>query len=377
MICRDEMRRCLFVFATAVASLALVGVLEAQTTNAGTPVLTQAQIERAEQSQQIEQNKAGLVNDLLSQWASEAASRGYDAYWQKGQRNLLGLGADELMALSEKAKDFETFDKLVFGGFKLNALGDLTQELVYYPLAPCRLLDTRIGTGAFAGPKAPATEVAFSVNDTLTPQGGLAAGCGVPGTDPPALSVVITAVPTDLGQGNLRAYPTGGTIPTASVVNYQGGVVVAAGTISRSASGTSNELTVRNQGAGTTHIVVDVTGYFAPATFPILGRAYAKVFTSATPTFDAARTKGFASVTQAATGVFCLNFTSASLSAATAPVIVTPEWDSSLGFDLLAYHSAGAFECPAGTDVGVRTYQFAAGGAPVLSNNVDFYVWVP
>jgi hypothetical protein len=256
------MKWCLAVFVTAVALLSLGGVLQAQTTNAGTPVLDQAQIERAERTQQIEQNRAAFVNELLSQWASEAASRGYDAYWQKGQRNLLGLGADELLALSQKAKDFDTFDKLVFRGFKLNALGDLTLDLVYFPLAPCRLLDTRIGTGTFAGPKAPGTEVAFSVNDSLGPQGGLLAGCGVPIADPPALSVVITAVPTDTGQGNLRAYPTGGTIPTASVVNYQGGVVVAAGTITQSAV-TTNELTVRNQGAGTTHIVVDVTGYFA------------------------------------------------------------------------------------------------------------------
>ena len=46
-------------------------------------------------------------------------------------------------------------------------------------------------------------------------------------------------------------------------MNYQGGVVVASGTITQSCTGCADELTVRNQGAGTTHIVVDVTGYFA------------------------------------------------------------------------------------------------------------------
>ena len=264
---RRESWKCLPVLVVAAALLLVGAVLPAQTTrgtsNAGPDQLSPAELARAERIQQIEQDKSPLVNELLGRWAEAAAAKGYDAYWQKGQRNLLARDAAGLLELSERAVDFDTFDKLVFRGYMVNSLGDLTRDLVYFPLAPCRLLDTRIGTGTFAGPKAPGTVVAFSVNDTLSPQGGLAAGCGVPGVDPPALSVVITAVPTDTGQGNLRAYPTGGTIPTASVVSYQGGVVVAAGTISQSASGTSNELTVRNQGAGTTHIVVDVTGYFA------------------------------------------------------------------------------------------------------------------
>jgi hypothetical protein len=62
--------------------------------------------------------------------------------------------------------------------------------------------------------------------------------------------------------GNLRTYPTGGSIPTASVVTYTGGVSIASGTITASCTACTDELTVRNQGAGTTHVVVDVTGYF-------------------------------------------------------------------------------------------------------------------
>jgi hypothetical protein len=218
---------------------------------------------RSERIGDIERGKAAFANEMLAKFADGAAAKGYDAYWQKGQRNLLTRSADELLALSERATDFDTFDKLVFQGFTVNQLGSLTQDLVFFPVAPCRLLDTRFGTGLYAGPKAPGTEVAFSVNDSLAVQGGLAAGCGIPGVDPPALSVVVTAVPTNTGQGNLRTYPTGGTIPTASVVNYQGGVVVASGTITQSCTACTDELTVRNQGAGTTHIVVDVTGYFA------------------------------------------------------------------------------------------------------------------
>jgi hypothetical protein len=46
------------------------------------------------------------------------------------------------------------------------------------------------------------------------------------------------------------------------MVNYHDGGVVAGGVIAQSCTACGDELTVRNQGAGTTHVVVDVTGYF-------------------------------------------------------------------------------------------------------------------
>jgi len=252
----------------AAGLLWAVAPVWAQSTNreaiAGLDHSAQVEQARAERIQQIEMDKSAFVNDLLERWANEAAAGGYDAYWQKGQRNLLTRTAAELLELGERAVDFDTFEKLVFRGFTVNALGDLTQDLVFTPVTPCRLLDTRYATvAAYQGPLSPSTEVAFSVNDSLAVQGGSAAGCGVPAVDPPALSLVLTAVPANTGQGNLRTYATGGSIPTASAVNYQGGVVVGSGVITESCTACTNELTVRNQGAGTTHIVVDVTGYYA------------------------------------------------------------------------------------------------------------------
>ena len=144
---------------------------------------SQAQLARTERIADVERGKSAFVNEMLAKFADAAAAKGYDAYWQKGQRNLLARSADELLTLSERATDFDTFDKLVFRGFTVNALGDPTQDLVFVPLAPCRLLDTRFATVAqYQGPKAPGTEIAFSVNDSLAVQGGNAAGCGVLGS---------------------------------------------------------------------------------------------------------------------------------------------------------------------------------------------------
>ena len=227
------------------------------------------QSDRAELVRQIDADKSAFVNQLLSRWSSEAADRGQDAFWQKGQRKLLMKSAADLLTLSEQAKDFDTFNKLVFQGFTTNALGNLTQDLVFVPVAPCRLLDTRVvtNTAPYVGPLGPGTQMTLSVNDSLGPQGGLAAGCNVSNNDPPALALVVTAVPTDANPGNLRTFPTGGAVPTASMVNYSNGVVIASGAITQSCTACTDELTVRNQGAGTTHVVIDVTGYFEPATF--------------------------------------------------------------------------------------------------------------
>jgi hypothetical protein len=286
------------LIALAVAPLSRA---QGTTQSPGTVELSPELSARTERVADIERGKSAFVNEMLAKFADAAAAKGYDAYWQKGQRNLLTRSADQLLALSERATDFDTFDKLVFRGFTVNALGDITQDLVFFPLAPCRLLDTRLATVAqYQGPKAPGTEIAFSVNDSLAVQGGNAAGCGTPSSllDPPALSIVVTAIPTNTGQGNLRTYPDGGTIPTASVVNYQNGVVVAGGTITQSCTACTDELRVRNQGGGTTHIAVDVTGYFYPPTATALDC----VTTAATSTTVAAGATFFADPPACAAG---------------------------------------------------------------------------
>lgn len=103
-------------------------------------------------------------------------------------------------------------------------------------------------------------------------------------------------------------------------------------------------------------------------------RAYATVLTSAA--FDAPRTKGFLSVTRPATGVYCLTLVD-SIDPATTSAVVGVQWIGSVGDNLSAQWVDNAFACPAGTDFGVRTFTFAAGGNNTLSNAVSFSIIVP
>jgi len=73
-----------------------------------------------------------------------------------------------------------------------------------------------------------------------------------------SINVTVTQ-PT--GPGNLRFFPAGGALPTASAINYTAGLTRANNAvIGLSAAG---ELTARCQPSGSTHLILDVNGYFA------------------------------------------------------------------------------------------------------------------
>jgi len=224
-------------------------------------------MQTAERVASIEANKAAFVSDLLARWTDEAAARGWDAYWTKGTRKLMAKSGEQLLRLSERATDLDTFQKLAFGGYTTNRFGSLTQELVFFPMAGCRIYDSRLATGAgLIGPMAPGTQRNISVNDTIfLGQGGTNPECGatVPdlSNDPPALALTITAT-NETGPGNLRTFAAGGTVPAAAALTYTAGTTISTGTITDSCTSCSSELTVRNQGGGNTDVVIDVVGYF-------------------------------------------------------------------------------------------------------------------
>jgi hypothetical protein len=151
------------------------------------------------------------------------------------------------------------------------ALGDATSHLVFVPVPPCRIIDTRLGGGPLGANETRAFEV--SGVDGFAAQGGNAGGCSIPqgAATPLAPSVVVNfiAVGPD-GAGNLRAWEFGQPVPNASVINYAkvGGLNIANGVVVPIAgvSSAAQDLNIRADVSGT-HVVADVTGYFTR--FPI------------------------------------------------------------------------------------------------------------
>ncbi|HWN42858.1 MAG TPA: hypothetical protein VNW71_11590 [Thermoanaerobaculia bacterium] len=151
-----------------------------------------------------------------------------------------------------------------------SAVGDAESHLLFVPLEPCRIIDTRKpGAG---GMLIPGNVRDFHVAGTAgfeTTQGGNAGGCNVPmgASEPVAAAVAINLVAIQAqGSGHFLAWEFNQPIPLASVINFDKLAPffnIANGTILPIAgiSTLAKDLSVRADFNGA-HLVADVTGYF-------------------------------------------------------------------------------------------------------------------
>jgi uncharacterized repeat protein (TIGR01451 family) len=125
-----------------------------------------------------------------------------------------------------------------------------TGTLQFYPLTPCRILDTRNATGTFGGPSITGnTSRSFPIPSSA---------CNVPATAE-AYSLNVTVVPQG-PLGYLTAWPTGQPQPVVSTLNSLDGTVLANAAIVP--AGTNGAVSFF--AANTTDLVADINGYFAP-----------------------------------------------------------------------------------------------------------------
>ena len=179
-------------------------------------------------------------------------------------------------------------------------IGDVAADIIFTPLTPCRLIDTRLAGGVFAPNETRHYDLIGPANYAST--GGNPAGCGIPATTTPVTSTTygnrvrslvlnLTAVfPT--ANGNLRAWPTNQATPLASVLNYSPTMYAVANGLALQtcdatvAAGTpclSGDLSIRADTAST-DLVVDVLGY--------VNAAFIRFLNPTTGVLDAATTFG-------------------------------------------------------------------------------------
>ncbi len=121
----------------------------------------------------------------------------------------------------------------------------------YRPLPPTRILDTRYGTGSVKAPLGPS-----GTRDVQVTGAG-----GVPGSG--VSSVVLNVTVTDTTSDSfLTVYPTGGSVPNASNLNW-----IARQTVPNLVTvpvGAGGKVTLFN-GFGSTDAIVDVQGWYGPS----------------------------------------------------------------------------------------------------------------
>jgi len=125
-----------------------------------------------------------------------------------------------------------------------------TSGLRYVPVSPCRVADTRNATGTFGGP----ILAANASRSFPIPAGA----CSIPATAL-AYALNITVVPSG-ALSDLYVFATGQAVPTTALLSSDGRSKSNAAIVAAGISGGVSLQPTQN-----THAVIDISGYFVPA----------------------------------------------------------------------------------------------------------------
>ena len=221
----------------------------------------------------IDQNRATVVDRIVADW-SEAFAKSDAGIDANQLRTLLeGMRADHLLAASlagtlnglrqviagSLAAQEATIDK---AGTIVKALGDPGDDVVYTPVTPCRLVETR---GTFAavyqggGP--------FSSNEVrnYAVQGGNGVCLAqLPaGLNPSAVQLQVFGIPvSSAASGDIEILPQGSTFGSTATEIYVGNVAFNTVSTTAKINLANNQIGVQVRGGGA-QLAMDVVGYFA------------------------------------------------------------------------------------------------------------------
>lgn len=226
--------------------------------------------QREQEIQWAEENRDGVIQSILNRLQPEADEAGYTGWRDELLVFLSNLSSEQLIK-AYHAEGYNNVVTAIRGGDPVRAqpyvqsselnsnklLGDTFEDLVFTPLTPCRIIDTRLsGEGKFGVSETRS----YSTNNGTAAQGG-AANCGVPGSggEPPAVVLNITSTQASAA-GFLKAWQTGAAQPNASILNYRPGGDIANAAIVPSGLTGNDEINIFARQA--THVIVDVIGFF-------------------------------------------------------------------------------------------------------------------
>lgn len=236
---------------------------------AGTGAATPA--ERAELARRFVAKWGGYASEVhgvdLDGWqthmAATFAQGDADNLREAMRRDTFEGALAALGGVGHRVDDEQIIDVLAAAGPAPDigqALGALGEDLVYNPIQPCRVVDTRVAGGVIGAAQVRSFEVAGAAS--YASQGGDAGHCGLQGEVPSAVVLNVTAArPAQAGFATV--FPHGTVQPLAASVNYAGGDIVN-NTIVSKVPNPASSLDVSIYTFAESHYVVDVVGYFAP-----------------------------------------------------------------------------------------------------------------
>src|SRR5438552_2403276 len=220
----------------------------------------------------IDQNRSTVVDRIVGEWGDrlEASRAGIN----RAQRRemLLAMPADQLLAASLAGSLDGLRNVLVHGlsapvttkpSLQVKALGDPGDDVVYTPVIPCRLVDTRNafaavyqGAGAFTG-----GEIR---NYTIQGGNGVCLSQLPPGLNPSAVQLQVFGIPINGGSnGDVEILPQGSTFGSTATLVYLGNVLLTSASTTARINLANNQIGVQVRGGGA-DLAIDVVGYFKP-----------------------------------------------------------------------------------------------------------------
>lgn len=226
-----------------------------------------------------------LAHDLILRWGVDVQQHyGADVHeWAQAMVPVMARVPLPRLRAAVQARDFDAMNRALMSGAPganpdlplaralhsgladsprvvARALGEASTDLVFVPITPCRLLDTRVAGGQIAANSSRGFDVSGAAS--FTAQGGDAGACGLGSVDFAAAAINVTVV-TPAAAGYLTAYPFGlASPPVAATVNYTAGDIRGNFSIVRLDQGAAaQELSLYT--FAQTHVVADIVGYFA------------------------------------------------------------------------------------------------------------------
>jgi hypothetical protein len=239
----------------------------------------------------IDLNRNAVVEKIVSAWQQEIPTAQRESFKTK----LQGLRADHLLSANVSGS-FESVLEVLHanearqensaksaipaaqkgayfqlisensGAEKAKALGDTAADLVYTPIVPCRVFDTRTpGTPFVAnGSNSGVIQVLDMDGTNLSAQGGAAAGCNIP-TSARAVVLAFSPITPPTTGWFIGAANDGTPMPASTLFNYSSALTLTTFTAiipMLGQAGGDIRLEARGVAAYSVHGVGDVTGYF-------------------------------------------------------------------------------------------------------------------
>jgi len=225
----------------------------------------------------IDQNRSTVVERIVTEWGRDLAASSAGISIEQLRSMLHGMRADYLLAATVSGS-LEGLRSVVAASVvgttpvkreSAKRLGDAASDLVYTPVTPCRIVDTRYaGAGPLLAGQA-RSYIAANPTGSFAGQGGDGTNCGIP-VKPAAVLANFIVFGNGAGPAFLTAWPYNRPMPNASTLNWNSAGQQVANAIILPLCQGGCTLDFTAMATSPTEIVVDVMGYFAaPVATPV------------------------------------------------------------------------------------------------------------